>query len=163
MPWKECTRMSQRAELVRFAEAEEANVTMLCRRFAVSRKTAYKWIRRYRAEGPDGLLDRSRCPAHKPGQTPKDIEHAVVAMRQKHAAWGCRKIQKRLRNVGLTDVPAASTVHAVLQRYGLVEPAEASKHRPFQRFEHARPNHLWQMDFKGHFAMRTVQRCHPLT
>lgn len=60
-------------------------------------------------------------------------------------------------------MPCVSTVHAILKRNGLIEPAESSKHQAFVRFEHPQPNALWQMDFKGHFPMRSGGRCHPLT
>jgi transposase InsO family protein len=62
----------------------------------------------------------------------------------------------------MSTVPAASTVHAVLRRHGLIDEAQAAAHRAFTRFEHAAPNDLWQMDFKGHFALR-AGRCHRLT
>jgi transposase InsO family protein len=90
------------------------------------------------------------------------IEQAVLQLRHQQPAWGARKLRRRLEDQGLTDLPAASTVHAILRRYDLVDPQESAKHRPWQRFEHDAPNRLWQMDFKGHFATDTA-RCHPLT
>jgi transposase InsO family protein len=60
-------------------------------------------------------------------------------------------------------VKSSSTVHAILVRHDQIDPAESPKHRPWRRFEHAEPNDLWQMDFKGHFATGDGKRCHPLT
>ena len=60
-------------------------------------------------------------------------------------------------------MPSVSTVHAILKRNRLIDPAESAKHRAYVRFEHAQPNDLWQMDFKGHFALCSGARCHPLT
>jgi transposase InsO family protein len=53
-------------------------------------------------------------------------------------------------------------VHAILRRHGCIEPAQSLKHRALERFERAAPNELWQMDFKGDFALRDASRCHPL-
>jgi transposase InsO family protein len=59
-------------------------------------------------------------------------------------------------------VPQPSTVTAILARHQLIEPKESAKRQPFCRFEHPRPNDLWQMDFKGDFALNDG-RCFPLT
>ncbi len=162
MPWKEVSAMSLRLEFVRLARHPQANVRELCRRFQVSPKTAYKWLARFDAWGEPGLTDRSRRPVHSPGRTADELEQRVLALRQQHPAWGGRKLRARLRALGVADVPAASTITAILHRHGLIDPGQAAAHRPCRRFEHDAPNRLWQMDFKGHFA--TDQgRCHPLT
>ncbi len=163
MPWKETTSMSLRTEFVHSAELENANVSELCRRFGISRKTGYKWLTRYREEGENGLADRSRRPHHSPKQTSTSIESRVLGVRQKHTAWGGRKIRKILQNQGCHPVPAASTITAILRRNAQIDPDEAQKHKPMQRFEWQRPNELWQMDFKGHFALEEGGYCHPLT
>jgi transposase InsO family protein len=72
------------------------------------------------------------------------------------------KIRRVLQDEGV-EVKAASTVHAILVRHGQVDARESEKHKAWQRFEHPEPNDLWQMDFKGHFAIQKGQRCHPLT
>lgn len=163
MPWKEVSSMGLRREFVEFASVEGRNVAELCRRFGVSRKTAYKWLQRHQAAGLDGLADRSRRPHRSPERTGEQVEAAILALRKQHPAWGARKLRARLAALGHKDLPAASTVHSILQRAGLVCPEEAAKHQPFQRFEHPEPNDLWQMDFKGHFALTSGARCHPLT
>jgi transposase InsO family protein len=89
------------------------------------------------------------------------VEAAVLEVRAQHP-WGGRKIRRRLEVLGQEQLPAASTIHAILKRHGLLDPTQSSKHRAFQRFERPAPNALWQMDFKGHFALGAV-RCHPLT
>jgi transposase InsO family protein len=163
MPWKDVSIMSQREEFVALADQEGANVRQLCGRFGISRKTAYKWRARYAAGGTEALADQSRRPRGSPGQTSAAVEAAVLAVRQKHPAWGGRKIRARLQALGQTEVPAASTITAILRRHGCINPEEADRHRAFERFEHAAPNDLWQMDFKGHVAMADGRRCHPLT
>ena len=162
MPWKVTDTMSLRAELVSLMQREGANVSELCRRFGVSRKTAYKWLARANGPEPARWADRSRRPKQSPARTEEKLEREVVRLRSEHPAWGGRKLKRRLEDIGVRAVPAASTVHAILRRHDLLNPAESGKHRAFQRFEHPAPNDLLQMDYKGHFAL-DHGRCHPLT
>ncbi len=162
MPWNEVSIVGQREEFVRLAEQWEGNIRFLCRRYQISPTTGYKWMERYRVRGREGLMDLSRRPHVSPRRSTKQIEQAVVGVRGEHPAWGARKIRYRLLAKGLAEVPATSTVHAILRRYELIDPAEGVRHRPYQRFEHDAPNRLWQMDFKGHFATDKA-RCHALT
>lgn len=165
MPWKEVSTMSLRSEFVVLCQSKGASVSTLCARFQISRKTAYKWLARYRALGTAGLVDASRRPRSSPCETPLEIQEQVVELRTRHPAWGGRKLRRRLLDAGLSlgQVPAASTITQILRRAGLLELAESQKRQPFCRFEHAAPNDLWQMDFKGHFALTRGGRCHPLT
>jgi len=162
MPWKEVSTMSLRQEFVTLARAGAVNVRELCRRFGISAKTGYKWLRRFRQGGTAALADQSRRPRHSPGQTPAALERAVLDLRQQHPAWGGRKLRARLQALGQADVPAASTITAILRRHGQLG-GRAGQPRAFVRFEHPAPNDLWQMDFKGHFALADGRRCHPLT
>lgn len=161
MPWQIVSTVSSRAEFVALARVEGANVRSLCRRFGISPKTGYKWMRRAAAGGDDPLADRSRRPTHSPGRTASAVEDAIVALRGEHPCWGGRKLRQRLLNLGRADVPSASTIAAVLRRHGCLG-SDPPTPRAFVRFEAAAPNQLWQMDFKGHFAMANA-RCHPLT
>ena len=162
MPWKSGTIMDHRQEFVRLAEAGDVSVAELCRRFGVSRQTGHLYLRRHREAGEAGLADRSRRPLSSPSRSDAGIEAQVVALRDAHPAWGGRKLARRLLDLGVVGVPSPSTVTEILRRHGRLDPTEALKHRPFQRFERSAPNELWQMDFKGHIAMDRG-RCHPLT
>lgn len=162
MPWQQVTPMSEKKEFISLAAREDANISRLCRYFQVSRKTAYKWLGRYRQQGEAGLEDLRRRPRSSPGQTLPILEEAVVQVRELHPAWGGRKIRARLQHLGWAAVPAASTITGILRRHGLIDPEEAAKHKAWRRFEAKAPNDLWQMDFKGHFAAGQG-RCHPLT
>jgi transposase InsO family protein len=159
MPWSERSIMDHRAEFVMLARAEGASLSLLCRRFGISRPTGYKWLAR--AQQESGLADRSRRPHSSPQRSSSEVESAVLSVRREHPVWGGRKIARALRDCGLPS-PAPSTVTTILRRHGLIDPVEAAKHRPFQRFERAEPNELWQMDFKGDFALEKG-RCFPLT
>lgn len=162
MPWSEVSVMDQREEFVKLARMKGSNVRALCRRYGVSPTTGYTWLGRYEAEGRSGLADRSRRPQASPGRTASALEEQVLALRDQHPAWGGRKLRRRLRQLGVEGAPAASTITEILRRNDRLDAAAAAKHRPVQRFERAEPNELWQMDFKGHFALATG-RCHPLT
>jgi len=144
------------------ARAEGANVRELCRRFGVSPKTGYKWLRRHDDEGRAGLADRSRRPHRSPKKTPSKIEHRILGLRDQHPAWGGRKLRARLLALGVNGVPSASTVTTILKRHGRLDLSESAKHTAWKRFEYGDPNALWQMDFKGHFPVPRG-RCYPLT
>ena len=159
MPWG--TTVERREEFVRLARQPGANVSELSRRFGVSRSNGHKWLQRYASEGLAGLADRSRRPRGSPGQTPEAMEAQVLSVRAAHPAWGGRKIGRVLEREGLVP-PAVSTITEILRRHGMLNGPRAGERRDWVRFEHAAPNDLWQMDFKGHFALE-AGRCHPLT
>jgi transposase InsO family protein len=162
MSWKK-DLMTQRFEFITLARKPGANVAELCRRFEISRKTGYKWLRRFDQNGEAALRDRPRRPIHSPERTTSAIEAKIVALRIAQPTWGPRKLHRRLQVLGQAGLPAVSTVGRILRRQALIEPAEASKHQSWQRFVRTEPNQLWQMDFKGHFALQRGGRCHPLT
>jgi transposase InsO family protein len=154
--------MSERHEFVRLATQAEANIRQLARRFSISPTTAYKWRERFLEDGVQGLQELSRRPHHSPLKSSRALEHAVCELRQQYPCWGGRKLRARLLALGHKCVPSPSTITSILHRHHLIDPAEAEHHRPFRRFEHAHPNDLWQMDFKGDFALGRG-RCYPLT
>lgn len=163
MGWKESDRVSLRHEFVSLALASGANVAVLCERFGILRKTGYKWLARFREQGEPGLADRSRRPRGSPRATPAEIERRVLEVRDEHPHWGGRKIHARLRHMGMEDVPAPSTITAILHRHGRIAAEESAKRAAFVRFERSEPNELWQMDFKGEFRMSDGHWCFPLT
>jgi transposase InsO family protein len=161
MPFREKSRMSQKLEFVTLAQAQGANVSALCVRFGIGRTCGYKLLKRFAAQGLAGLEEVSRRPKHSPRRTRAATEAAVLGLREKHPAWGGRKIAKRLKVTG-ADVLAPSTVTNILKRHGVELGRFGGGAQAFTRFEHEAPNDLWQMDFKGHVAMR-AGRLHPLT
>jgi transposase InsO family protein len=142
--------------------APGANHSELCRRFGISRDKGYKWLGRYEAEGRAGLADRSRRPRASLMRTAAAVEAEVLRIRaESNDAWGGRKIAHVLKR-SFDNVPAASTITAILRRHGKLEERRHQHPGPYQRFERDHPNDLWQMDFKGNFAIGH-RRCHPLT
>jgi len=164
MPWSERSTMSLREEFIRLAMMEDANIQSLCRQFGISRKTGYKWLTRYQQHGLSGLADRSRRPRSSPAKTADELERLVLGIRDRHPAWGGRKIRHILAQETLEPLPSPSTITSILRRWDRLDPQESAKRGPCQRFEHPEPNALWQMDFKGNFALFGGKvRCHPLS
>lgn len=162
MPWREVSTMSLRQEFVTLARSSAIAFSTLCQRFGISRKTGYKWLDRAKSPDPGALQDRSRRPLRSPRRTVPEVQALVVALRCQHPAWGGRKLAHWLARHGHSELPAPSTITHILRRHGLIGRDGADPHPPYQRFEHARPNDLWQMDFKGDFSTGTG-RCHALT
>lgn len=162
MPWQEVSTMSLRKEFVMLANQPGSNRRELCHRFNISAKTGYKWLARYQANNDSGLQDQSRRPHHSPTRTSDILEQAVLKVRARHSTWGGRKIHARMQALGYQNPPTPSTITGILRRHGqLIHEGSSSPHA-WQRFEHSTPNALWQMDFKGPFALGQG-RCHPLT
>lgn len=161
MPWEEKTVKLTRQEFIARAIAAETSFSQLCRDFNITRKTGYKWLNRYL--NGESLDDKSKAPFNSPNKTSEIKEQMVLSARESHPAWGPRKLHKVLENAGFSDIPAPSTIAAILKRNNLISPEESIKHTPYKRFEHKNPNDLWQLDFKGDFAMLDGNRCFPLT
>ncbi len=159
MGWKESDRVSQRREFIELASTDGANISQLCERFEISRKTGYKWLKRSRECGC--LDDRSRRPHRSPNQVNDRLEQEILRLRSQHPTWGGRKLRARLLAIGTKNVPAASTITEVLRRHGKLNESITVKNS--KRFEHDEPNAMWQMDFKGEFALSSKRYCYPLT
>ena len=138
----------------------------LCREFGVSRKTGYKILNRYNSCGVQGLTDRSRRPYRQANQLPAQIETLIVRLKQDKPSWGAPKIRERLAKL-YPDVhrPAISTVHAVLDRHGLVKRRSRRRNKASgTSLSHPlQPNELWCADYKGEFMLSDRRYCYPLT
>ena len=166
MPWKESSVMEERLRFVaRLVEGEA--MTVVCREFGISRKTGYKIFDRYKEHGLEALSDRSRRPVRYANQLPQQIESLIVGLKRDKPHWGARKLRELLirRLNGDVRVPAKSTIHAVLDRHGLVKRHGRMRNRALGTplSEGARPNELWCADFKGEFKLGNGRYCYPLT
>ena len=166
MPWRESTVMEERLRFVaRRLEGEP--MTALCREFGISRKTGHKLFARYKDHGLEALADRPRKPGRVANRLAMPVEATIVALRKERPHWGARKLRELLaRRLGEgVAVPARSTIHAVLDRHGLVEHARARRPRaagtPLSTPQ--APNELWCCDFKGEFRLGCGRLCYPLT
>lgn len=157
--------METRHEFVEMATQDGSNISLLCKRYGISRNVGYRWIKRYSEGGYEALADRSRKPLTNPNQTSRKLEVLIVNARKKHPAWGARKLKRYLENQNHKGLPSCSTITEVLRRKDMLNynPAKGPI-KPYERFERSAPNELWQMDFKGHFPVgQDIHRCHPLT
>lgn len=161
MAWQEFTKMEMKLEFISLVQ-RGCNISELCRRFNISRKTGYKWLNRYKVEGRSGLEEISRKPHNSPLATKDKVIKTVLKTRLDNPFWGGRKIKAYLEKGGKEDIPSPSAISNILKRNGLINPYPNERTSSFRRFEHEAPNRLWQMDFKGHFAMEDKRRCHPL-
>ena len=151
--------------VIRLKDGE--SMASLCREFGISRKTGYKIFERYEECGLEGLSDRTRRPFRYANQLPEQVEAAIVSTKREKPHWGARKIRERLvrRLPHAVRVPAASTIHAVLDRHDLVSrprrPRTRAEGTPLS--EGLSPNDLWCTDFKGEFMLADRRYCYPLT
>src|ERR1700688_2564961 len=166
MPWQECRKMDERLRFIaRLLDGER--MAGLCREFDISRQTGYKIYSRYKDYGLHGLTDRSRRPYRQANRLPFQVESLIVQLRKEHPSWGAPKIREKIkrRRLGIA-LPAISTVHAVLDRHGLVTRGRRRQHFKAQGTSLSRPdrpNDLWCADYKGEFMLADRRYCYPLT
>jgi putative transposase len=143
------------------------NITELAARYGVSRKTTYKWVRRFEVLGRDGLADHSRRPLSSPNKTSESITEAILLLRKRHPLWGAKKLlwvlEQRHPDI---EWPARSTVCDMLKRNDMIVdkrrrtyPGHAG--RPMTPMDS--PNEIWCADFKGQFKTKDGIYCYPLT
>jgi putative transposase len=166
MPWKECHVVDERLRFVaRLLDGEK--MAVVCKAFGISRKTGYKIYERYQQAGASGLTDRSRRPYRHANQLPMAIEKSIVRLKKQYPSWGAPKLRERLKQQW-SDVtcPAISTIHAVLDRHGLVKHRRRRPRSQVQGTTLSRPitpNALWCADYKGEFLLGNQRYCYPLT
>jgi putative transposase len=157
--------MDERLKFIgRFLSGEK--MAPLCREFGISRVTGYKIVNRYKEVGLDALYDRSRAPYRQANRLPYQVERTLLGIKQEHPSWGAPKIRDKLiRQYPMIKPPAISTVHAVLDRHGLVKRRKRRRYKAEGTpLEDARqPNGLWCADYKGEFLLGNKQYCYPLT
>lgn len=163
LPWNEESVMCQRQRLIEQLLLADVNVSEVCNTFKISRKTAYKWLSRYREGGLLSLNNRSKEPHIQPNKITDDLEKRIVMLHHEHPYWGPRKLRDYLLHVQeMTNLPSHTSFARVLKR-NHCDVIKSNKSKPARiRFERKQPNDLWQMDFKGSF-MTENKRCYPLT
>ena len=112
------------------------------------------------------MEDRARSPYRHPNKTPFQVEAAILRIKREHDTWGAPKIRDKLvKQFPMIKPPAASTIHAILDRHGLVKRRKRKRHKAKGTelsVVHS-PNALWCADFKGEFLLGNKQYCYPLT
>lgn len=166
MAWRETNIMDERIRFIVEHRSRQESMTALCARYGISRVTGYKWLGRYAAEGPPGLVDRSRAPhAHGRATDAALVEH-ILAFKEARPTWGPKKILACLRaRHPDRPWPVTSTLGEILKRHGLVGARRRRGHAVGTgalTLPEA-PNQVWTADHKGWFRTRDGVRCEPLT
>jgi len=167
MGWKECSLMDEKLKFIaRLLEGEK--MAPLCREFGISRKTGYKLWERYREMGNEALIEQKRTPYRYANKLPLQLEALILDTKKEFPNWGAPKIREKIkRRYPDVRLPAISTIHAVLDRNGLVESKLRRKNhtsiQPMHLSNPLLPNELWCADYKGEFMMGNRQYCYPLT
>lgn len=167
MSWSEKSVMEKKFDFIKDYETGNYSIAELSRRYSISRKTAYKYIDRYKAEGEKGLEERSRAPHNRTNTTSEEIIDEIIACKTKHSSWGPKKIIARLsKDNPDKSYPSPGTAHHWLKAYDLVRsrrriPKTPPYTQPFSECNAS--NDIWSVDYKGQFRMDNRQYCYPLT
>ena len=166
MPWNESTKMDEKLKFVsRYLNGEK--IATLCQEFGISRVTGHKIIDRFKDSGLEAFTDRSRRPFRQANRLPFQVEQLIVNLKKEFPTWGAPKLRDRIHtHYPELALPAKSTVHAVLDRHGLVQ-KKRRRHHPkltgTNLSDLKEPNALWCVDYKGEFMLGNKQYCYPLT
>lgn len=168
MPWKCTEPLLERRRFVALYLDGIYSMSELCRRFEISRKCGYGWVRRWEAEGDAGLVDRSRAPLTCPHRIDAAMADTLVALRQRHPTWGAEKLRDYLLNQRPGEpVPAASSIGELLRKKGLTQGKPRRPRPPAStpagKLITTAPNQVWCADFKGEFRTGDGRLCYPLT
>ncbi|MCC5878254.1 MAG: transposase [Candidatus Sumerlaeia bacterium] len=162
--------MDQREEFVLKAMERSVPFRELCRQFAISPKTGYKWMSRFQQGGLPALHDQSTRPHSSPAGLPEDVVCRMVELKFAHPNWGPRKIQALFaRKYPGENVPSESSFKRILEKSGLVNKrvrkrrSAADGGRLQLRRQAKEPNEVWTVDFKGWWYTADARRCEPLT
>jgi putative transposase len=166
MPWKECSKVDEKVRFVaRLIEGEK--MASLCREFNIARKTGYQIWQRYKRFGQEAFIEQKRTPYRYANKLPVQLEILILEVKKEFPDWGAPKIREKiLRRHPEVKTPAISTIHAVLDRHGLVQ---SSLRRRRYLAEGTllssteQPNDLWCADYKGEFMLGDKRYCYPLT
>ena len=159
--------MSKRMEFVALAGEPGAKLAPLCRQFGISRQTGYKWLKRFKEQGFEGLEEQSRRPKASPLAFSEELVLAVLEARDAHPSWGAKKLRDVLVRRFGERTPSRATIARMLSRFGRVR----KKRRRYSvnvvddppNEVAAAPNDLWTVDFKGWWRTLDGSRAEPLT
>jgi putative transposase len=167
MPWREVCPMDEKVRLIAALMAKEESATVVCEQLGISRKTAYKWLLRYRQHDAAGLRERSHAPQVVPWAISEAQAQAIMGVRREHPSWGPKKLRAKLeQRAPGQSWPAPSTIGELLRREGLTHPRKRRRcASPYASCLHpaVAPNDIWGIDYKGWFISGDGARCLPLT
>lgn len=169
MPWKARSLQAARVEFVQQLRRGPDSFSALCARFHISRQTGYKWRRRYRARGWEGLRERSRRPGRLARAKAPHWHARVRRLHGLHPRFGPKKLHGLLaRRWGRRGLPAVRTLARWGRQWGWSAPRRPRRRQgPVRAWPGLRPprqaNDVWTVDFKGWFRTGKGTRVEPLT
>jgi len=169
MAWERRSVVELRFDFVSDYKTGIYSIAELCRSYKISRKTGYKWLKRYYEFGREGLEDISRAPHRHPHAVSVEIKSAVLEIKDRYPKCGARKIDWQLRKdyPAWRHYPALSTIGRMLKKEGLTSSRRSRRRtcpsEPSSLTNGLRPNDVWCADFKGHFKTGDGHKCYPLT
>jgi len=164
--WGCCKVEEQRLRLIQDFVEGDASMTDICKKYHISRKTAYKWYQRFAQLGEEGLKDLSRAP-HAPNTLYSGSQiDLAIDYKMKHRTWGPKKVLVKLQEKYTDqDWPSPTRLYEIFKDYGLV-----TKRRIRGRVPATAPlgeltacNSTWAVDMKGWFLTGDGRKCEPLT
>jgi len=167
MPWLTVRPMDAKVLFLSDWLRGQESFTQICLSYGISRKTGYKWVKRYQALGLAGLQEQSRRPHRSPHRIPFAIRQSLIALRQEHTDWGAKKLLVLLAQQHPDwELPSEASVGNILRSEGLTRPRRRRRSvqpsvKPFAPVR--APNDVWSADFKGQFYTRDGTCCYPLT
>jgi len=142
------------------------NFRALCKEFGISAKTGYKWRERFIQEGLSGMEEESRRPKSSPRGLGEGVVCDMIRIKQKHRAWGPRKIRAVYARTH-AQTPSESSFKRVLERAGYTEKRRVRRMQEAGRVYSGKraqaPNEVWTVDFKGWWYGGDGRRCEPLS
>lgn len=166
MPWRGVTVSEERQRFLEDYRLNYYTVTELAERFSISRKTAHKWIERFKRCGESGFQELSRRPHRSPSQTGPAIAKQIIELRSAHPRWGPATLLDLLRRRHPRGhLPSATTIGRILARHGLVRRGRRHRraHPGCPKTIPNGPNDIWGADYKGQFRLGNGAYCFPLT
>jgi putative transposase len=166
MAWRENSVCDERRKFINDWLKREFTLSELCLRFGISRKTGYKLLNRFRLEGEQSFIDRSRARLTQAHATSSEMKELLLRIKHRYPLWGPRKVRDFLILNGQTSLPATSTIGDIFKQHGLVKPRKTRLKTPphTKPLKHCNaPNVVWSADFKGQFKLGNGQMCYPLT
>jgi transposase InsO family protein len=167
MAWRVAKVEENRREFIEQVYRRDKTISDLCIEFQISRKTAYKWMQRYKDCGDEGLKDRSRAPHSQPSKTNESQVQRILEVKHKYPSWGPKKVLAKLEVYYPDEYwPSDTTIGNILDRNGLVNRKKCRRRFPAKSdpLSHCSlPNDVWSVDFKGWFLTKDGIKCDPLT
>jgi len=165
MPWKASRPVDLKVEFVTRLRCGE-RMSDLCREYQIHRQTGYEVLRRYEAQGLDGLLPQRRGPKRLCYRISEALRALIVDGRKAHPTWGPKKLKCILEEQHGVRLPASSTIGDILVKAGLVKRRKRVKRtyaQPTLLRQAVKPNDVWCCDYKGQFRLGDRSYCYPLT